>query len=165
MGSTDTRTHYDLLGVDRTATTEQIRLAYKEIARVYHPDSNFYNEIVPGMSTGSGDIKKFQILTQAYHTLANAEKRKAYDATLAPILPGWETEREEEFHERFPQQNTQAANSNLSGAFGVFGRVSDTPPQSEIEKSLEREMEYQSTIIRRGVKRGFFSRLLRAIGL
>lgn len=92
--SIEGRNYYELLGVDRTATTEQIKEAYHERARLYHPDSNFYSEIIEtGLSPE--ELAKFQAITAAYTTLANKSKRADYDTTLPPELQGWDDSPEE----------------------------------------------------------------------
>lgn len=62
--------YYDILGVSASAPVGAIRLAYREIARLTHPD--FAN----------GDLEKidlFRKATEAYKTLSDPEKRKKYD--------------------------------------------------------------------------------------
>ena len=61
--------YYQLLEVDRSATAQQIRKAYRRLARTYHPDVNKSAEA----ST------KFAEITEAYDVLSDAQKRKAYD--------------------------------------------------------------------------------------
>ena len=65
-----TRTdHYAVLGVSRDATEDQIRSAYRRLARQYHPDVS-----------GSEDAAaRFKEVTQAYEVLSDAERRQRYD--------------------------------------------------------------------------------------
>lgn len=88
MENIEEKTFYELLGVERSASSEEIREAYKEIARVYHPDSNYYQDLVE-YEPSVDQIDVFKAITAAYHTLSNREKRAAYDKTLAPDLKGW----------------------------------------------------------------------------
>ena len=84
------KTFYDLLKVERKATSDQIKESYREIAKVYHPDSNFYSEII-SIPVDPAVEEKFKQLTEAYNTLMNAERRAEYDRTIAPELDGWDS--------------------------------------------------------------------------
>ncbi len=64
------RDFYDLLGVDRTATLEEIKKAYRRLAHQYHPDKN------PGNPTAE---EHFKIITEAYEVLQDVKKRAHYD--------------------------------------------------------------------------------------
>jgi len=75
------RNYYERLGVARTATLAEIKEAYREIARVYHPDSNFFGDILE-YKLDEKDDKIFQLVTAAYDTLIKEDKRKEYDLTL-----------------------------------------------------------------------------------
>lgn len=59
--------YYSVLGVDKDATAEQIKKAYRKLSLKYHPDKP------------QGDTKKFQEINEAYDTLGDGQKRKAYD--------------------------------------------------------------------------------------
>jgi hypothetical protein len=89
MSFTEGKNYYDMLGVPRDASLEEIRTAYKEIARVYHPDSQYYSDLTDQRPNGS-QVDIFKQITAAYHTLINEQKRSAYDQTLPPELPDWE---------------------------------------------------------------------------
>lgn len=60
------KNYYEILGVDITATPEEIRKAYYKQARKYHPDNN------PGQDT----TNMMQQITLAYNTLSNEEYKK-----------------------------------------------------------------------------------------
>jgi DnaJ-class molecular chaperone len=160
------KNYYELLGVERDASLEEIKSAYKELARLYHPDSNFYDEIVDTGVSAEG-MAVFKILTHAYHTLANSERRKAYDSTIAPALPSWDTETE--IFPRTPSNGTsngRPETRRVSEAYGIFGTAKEYAKPPQVDEALERELDTQSAIIRRKMhRRSIVSRLLKFVGL
>jgi curved DNA-binding protein len=64
------RDYYEVLGVSRTASKDEIRKAYKKLARKYHPD------VKPPDPDAE---KKFSEITEAYDVLSDDEKRKNFD--------------------------------------------------------------------------------------
>jgi len=65
----DAKDYYDILGVGKTATQQEIKSAYRKLALQYHPDRNKTKEAE----------EKFKEVTKAYEVLGNEEKRKTYD--------------------------------------------------------------------------------------
>ena len=63
------RDYYEVLGVSKTASKEEIRKAYRKLARKYHPDVN----------KESGSEEKFKEVKEAYEVLSNDQKRAQYD--------------------------------------------------------------------------------------
>ncbi|HEY6239501.1 MAG TPA: DnaJ C-terminal domain-containing protein [Burkholderiales bacterium] len=79
--------YYSVMGVDRKATPEEIKNAYRKLARKYHPD----------VSKEPGAEEKFKDVGEAYETLKDPEKRAAYDQLGSHSAgqdfrppPGWE---------------------------------------------------------------------------
>jgi DnaJ-class molecular chaperone len=62
--------YYKILGVSKTASEDEIRKAFRKLARQYHPD-------VAGNKAGAED--KFKEINEAYEVLSDAEKRRKYD--------------------------------------------------------------------------------------
>src|SRR2546421_4626995 len=64
------RDYYDILGVKKTATDEEIKKAYRNLAKKHHPDKN----------KGNKDAEnKFKEISEAYAVLSDKEKREQYD--------------------------------------------------------------------------------------
>ena len=67
----ESRTYYDILGVSRDASLEEITAAKNALAKVYHPDANVHKDI---------DTTAFmQDILEAYHVLSDEKKRKEYN--------------------------------------------------------------------------------------
>jgi curved DNA-binding protein CbpA len=74
------KTLYEILGIRRTATPEQIAKAYRKLAVKYHPD------VVKGDPAAA--TKKFHEMQEAYDVLSDPERRKLYDETGSTVPPG-----------------------------------------------------------------------------
>ncbi|MFQ3616276.1 MAG: J domain-containing protein [Cyanobacteriota bacterium] len=70
MAANDFRDYYEILGVSKTATPEEIKKAYRKLARKYHPDLN------PGDQEAEA---RFKEINEAHEVLSDPEKRQKYD--------------------------------------------------------------------------------------
>ncbi len=89
--------YYSILGVPREATADDIKKAYRKLARKYHPD----------VSKETGAEEKFKEMAEAHEVLKDPEKRAAYDrlgyyqpGQQFEPPPGWETQFQHGAHDR-----------------------------------------------------------------
>lgn len=68
------RNHYQTLGIDKTATQDDIKRAYRRLASQHHPDKG-------------GDTQRFQEIQQAYSVLGDEQSRQQYDNPPAGTQP------------------------------------------------------------------------------
>src|SRR5215211_6157259 len=69
MSMTDKRDYYEVLGVGRNATADDLKRSYRKLAREYHPDVN----------RGDGAEERFKEINEAYEVLSDPDRRAAYD--------------------------------------------------------------------------------------
>lgn len=97
--------YYQRLGVSRTASAEEIKKAYRRLARQYHPDHN------PGDKAAE---EKFKQVNEAFEVLSDAKKRKLYDEFGEDAAKlGWDEKRAEQYR--------AYRNGGFRGAPGGFG--------------------------------------------
>lgn len=65
------KNYYEILGVKRDAALEEIKHAYRNLVKKFHPDANNYSEEAK---------EQFQEISEAYQALSNEESRKQYDS-------------------------------------------------------------------------------------
>jgi len=70
MSTTAKKDYYEVLGVKKTASDDEIKKAYKKLARKYHPDVN---------PNDKNAEEKFKEISEAYHVLSHKDLRKKYD--------------------------------------------------------------------------------------
>jgi DnaJ-class molecular chaperone len=105
--------YYEILGVSKSATLDEIKKAYRKKASVWHPDKG-------------GDTGKFQEIQEAYEVLSNPSKRQAYDnpqpqfQQFGGVPPGFEDffsqafGMNNPFGDIFGRSQRQQKNRNLS---------------------------------------------------
>lgn len=90
--------YYKILGVAKTASEDEIKKAYRKLAKKYHPDKNQGNTVAE---------EKFKEANEAHEVLADAEKRKYYDR----FGENWEH-----------HKNAGTGTSNQGGGYNPFGQ-------------------------------------------
>lgn len=98
--------YYSILGVEKSASTEEIKSAYRKLAMKYHPDRG-------------GDVKKFQEISEAYETLSDTNKKAAYDHHGPTGNKG--------FHDPFNSGFNRNPFDDLFTSFGFQFRTSNQP--------------------------------------
>jgi len=109
--------YYKILGVERGAGDDEIKKAYRKLARKYHPD----------VSKEPNAKEKFQEVAEAYETLKDKEKRAAYDS-LGSHRPGQDFRPPPDWFSRFGRggssEDEDLGGIDLSDLFESLGRGS-----------------------------------------
>src|SRR3954465_3210863 len=113
--------YYKVLGVERAASDEDIKKAYRRLARKYHPD----------VSKEANAKEKFQEVSEAYETLKDKEKRAGYDS-LGSHRPGQDFRPPPDWFSRFGGGGDGGGADDLGGIdrsdlFESFGRGGGIP--------------------------------------
>lgn len=114
MAATNFRDYYALLGVNKNASADDIKKAYRRLARKYHPDLN------PGDKTAES---KFKEITEANEVLSDPEKRSQYDR----FGQYWKQSEQPRPNARpTPNQAPRSGSSDFNGVdFGQYNNFDD----------------------------------------
>jgi len=128
---------YKILGVQRSATLDEIRKAYRKLARKYHPDIN------PGDKAAE---EKFKEISSAYEVLGDTEKRRRYDEFgEAGLDPGFDPEKARAY------QKWQQESSRTGGSFRFAPEdINDLFGLGGFEDIFARQRPARENIARRG---------------
>ena len=139
----DKKNYYDILGVDKKASADEIKSAYRKLAMKYHPDRNQGNEEA---------AEKFKEINEAHETLSDGQKRAAYDYELEhPGMGG--------FGGGFSGFGGGGGFEDISDIFssffgGGFGSGARTA-RSEVGEDIQREMTLSFMDAAKGCKKTF----------
>jgi molecular chaperone DnaJ len=126
---------YAILGVDKKVSPEDLKKAYRKLARQYHPDRN------PGDDAAE---KRFKEISAAYDILGDPEKRKEYDNKGASAFFGGEGAGGFSGAGGFDASTLFDLFSDRFGGGGAGGRAGGQPPRPRQERG--RDLEVESTI-------------------
>jgi molecular chaperone DnaJ len=109
---------YRVLGVQRGASADEIKKAYRKLARRYHPDVN------PGSKAAE---ERFKEISHAYDVLGDPEKRKLYDEFgMEGLQTGFDAGRARAYGERAERQQARARGGPFPhGGFGRYSSFED----------------------------------------
>ena len=139
------RDYYEVLSVEKTASGEEIKRAYRKLAMKYHPDRN------PDDKEAEA---KFKEASEAYEVLSDGEKRQRYDQFGHAGLRG------STGHD-FSQMNTGDIFSMFEDVFGdIFGRRTSSGGGARRGATLETEIDITLEEVAKGAEREIqFSRM------
>ncbi|NUM31695.1 MAG: molecular chaperone DnaJ [Bacteroidetes bacterium] len=153
------RDYYEILGVGKNATEEELKKAYRKLAIKYHPDKN------PGNKEAEEHFKE---AAEAYEVLSNSEKRSAYDrfghdgVRGAGGQGGFSSMNMEDIFSQFG--DIFGDNNPFESFFGSGGRTRNRAPQGtniriklkltleEICNGVEKKVKYSKKVAAQGVK-------------
>src|SRR3954470_7865482 len=133
MATTEKRDYYEVLGLAREATVDDIKKAYRRMAVKYHPDKN------PGDADAE---EKFKEAAEAYGVLSDDEKRARYDRYGHAATAGMGG---------FPPNQFAAFGALLGHLFGFgdffgAGRKRSTRPRRGNDLRFDLELEFNDAV-------------------
>ncbi|MCH7814710.1 MAG: DnaJ domain-containing protein [Planctomycetes bacterium] len=113
-----TRDYYEVLGVDRTASADEIKRAYRRLAKKYHPDRNADDPAAEG---------KFKEVQGAHDVLKDSQKRAQYDRFGPAAAGDWRTGPAGEQVYSWSSDGPQINIDDLEDLFSAFGGSGAAP--------------------------------------
>ncbi len=139
----DKKNYYEILGVDKKASNDDIKSAYRKLAMKYHPDRNQGN---------AEAAEKFKEINEAHETLSDSQKRAAYDYELEhPGMGGFGG-----FGGGFSGSGFEDISDIFSSIFGGgFGGGGARAQRSAVGEDIQREMTLSFMDAAKGCRKTF----------
>ncbi len=139
--------YYEILGVEKSASPEQIKKAYRDLALQYHPDRNKSKEAE----------ERFKTINEAYAVLSDPEKRRQYDA-VGPERFGQTFSQEDIFRGSNVEDILRSMGININFGFGenddfVSSFFGQNARQGEIGQSVLYKMDLSLEEIAKGTEK------------
>src|SRR5438067_1480413 len=128
MPMTQKRDYYEVLGVQKDSSPDDIKKAFRKLAKELHPDMN------PGDKTAE---EKFKEVAEAYEVLSDQEKRSRYDQLGHEGLRGMPTHGFQNFEEIFESFGDIFGGGIFEGLFGGSGRGGRRGPRRGASLKVE----------------------------
>ncbi len=139
----DKKNYYEILGVDKKATNDEIKSAYRKLAMKYHPDRN---------QGDAAAAEKFKEINEAHETLSDQQKRAAYDYELEhPNMGGFGGFGGGGFSGGGFEDISDIFSSIFGGGFGGGARAQ----RSAVGEDIQREMRLSFMDAAKGCKKTF----------
>lgn len=132
------KNYYEILGVKKDASTEEIKKAYRKLARKYHPDVN------PGDKEAE---EKFKQINEAYNNLIDESKRKAYDEKYdnsnrtGTAKPGTAQKRDDQGQQGPYKFDMEDVEKTFERFFGFNPRTKDVNIKKEKDKEKKNPLD------------------------
>jgi molecular chaperone DnaJ len=133
--------YYKTLGIDKNATEDQIKKAFRKLAHEHHPDKS------------NGKDEKFKEINEAYQVLSNKEKRQKYDQFGSADFNsgfggagGFNNASWQDFSQGFGGFNGQNTNFDFGDLGDIFGDIFGTSSRSSTRKRSARGKDIEISI-------------------
>lgn len=127
--------YYQILGLEKNASAEDIKKAYRRLAREYHPD----------VSKKADTESKFKDISEAYQTLKDPEKRAAYDQLGRP-QPGQDFRPQPDWQRQYADSSFSFDDIDLSDLFSNFQSGRFRPSQRTGSRVPIAGQDYEVTV-------------------
>jgi molecular chaperone DnaJ len=124
--------YYEILGITKSASQEEIKKAFHKLAHKYHPDKG-------------GDEKKFKEINEAYQVLSNAEKRAQYDQ-YGRVFEGGAGGQGQDFNWAWQNQNVNMDFEDLGDIFENFFSFGGPGARRANKKDIKKGKDIQVDI-------------------
>ncbi len=137
------RDYYEVLGVKRGASAQEIKKAYRKLARKYHPDVN------PG---DKGAEERFKEISEAHEVLSDPEKKKQYDTLGHGAFEGFRPGGSGPYREGFDPRGFGAGGAGFDftdlfgDLFGEAGRTRPAGPRKGADVEYEMEIGFREAV-------------------
>lgn len=129
--------YYKMLGVNEGSTKDEIKKAFKKLARKYHPDLNPNNKEAE---------EKFKKLSEAYNVLSDDEKRKEYDSGEFKFSDNQQPGHQKPFYYESQSGDASKYQDIYSDFFGDRGNFRSTKTKGE-DNVFQMNIDFESSIL------------------